>query len=223
MTERLVKKNLIGIEDLQYGEGSSQQTRAGGQYTITDVRSFWPVNSTAELNNLEPSLHPKAALVQGGTCTFYQFANDAYTPLQLINGDEFDVVDVYIPLTSGKVWNDAEGGAHTLFTFKVSAETKVRQVTISPIAIAHGTRNFTVRLLRKVGIGGSYVAVDTLNVTGNTEFNIYSRLLYNVLPINDDVFYYVEAIPFGTSGAALIDPQRVQVTVAKISGAVIGA
>ena len=85
---RTVTKALAAEEDLLYGEGTAQQTRAGAAYTVTKVRGFRPVNDMDELNALDYNKFPKAVLVTGGYFKFYQF-----------NGTEYEQV---IPITKTK-------------------------------------------------------------------------------------------------------------------------
>lgn len=81
---RIVTKALAGAEDLLHGEGSVQQDRAGTTVTLSKLRGFYPVNSTAELNALDPEQYPKAALVVFGTLQFFQYNGTAYEPLVLL-------------------------------------------------------------------------------------------------------------------------------------------
>ena len=61
-TERKVQKNLAGEEDLLLGEGTVQQSRNNLKYTISKLSTIRPVNSTVELNALDPDRFKKAAL-----------------------------------------------------------------------------------------------------------------------------------------------------------------
>jgi len=61
-TQRIVKKNLAGQEDILYGEDTVVQGRAGGNFVITKVRNIQPVNSIAELDALDVSKFVKARL-----------------------------------------------------------------------------------------------------------------------------------------------------------------
>jgi hypothetical protein len=71
--QRVVRKNLAGQDDLLFGEGQVAQTRAGGNYNIQKIRLAYPVNSTAELNALDPELFPKASLYENNTITEYLY------------------------------------------------------------------------------------------------------------------------------------------------------
>ncbi len=77
MKTRNVKKNLIGEQDVAYGEGQVDQTRAGGDYAIDQIRSLWPINDVAELDTLDPTRHPKAVRLDRVTlkATMYQWVS----------------------------------------------------------------------------------------------------------------------------------------------------
>ena len=72
-TQRIVRKNLAGEEDLLLGEGTVVQTRNNADYTITKNRMIRPVNSITELNALDPDKFKKAALYEDSTVTFYAY------------------------------------------------------------------------------------------------------------------------------------------------------
>lgn len=61
-TQRTVKKNLIGQEDILYGEGQVTQSRNASNYTINKVRSIYPVNSIAERDALDIDKFTKCRL-----------------------------------------------------------------------------------------------------------------------------------------------------------------
>lgn len=73
MATRVIKKNLIGEEDLLLGEGQVTQSRNDLDYTITKVRVIRPVNSITELNLLDTDKFVKAALFEGTQVKFYSF------------------------------------------------------------------------------------------------------------------------------------------------------
>lgn len=73
MTTRTVKKNLAGEEDILFGEGSVIQTRNDASYNINKVRTIRPVNTIAELNDLDTEKFTKAALFEDDTVTIYQY------------------------------------------------------------------------------------------------------------------------------------------------------
>lgn len=83
--ERNIEKNLAGAQDLDYGEGISQQTRNGGAYDITQVRGFWPVNSQEEFDAIDPVRFPKVATVFNVdgelALTFYAYAGGSWVEL----------------------------------------------------------------------------------------------------------------------------------------------
>jgi len=78
---RTVTKALAAEEDLLYGEGTAQQTRAGLAYTVSKIRGFRPVNDTTELAELDPLKFPKAILVESGTYKLYQYNGAEYEQL----------------------------------------------------------------------------------------------------------------------------------------------
>jgi len=82
---RTVTKALAAEEDLLYGEGTAQQTRAGIAYTVSKIRGFRPVNSLTELDELDFNKFPKAVLVESGLLRFYQHNGSEYEELVLIN------------------------------------------------------------------------------------------------------------------------------------------
>ena len=78
---RTVTKALAGEEDLLYTEDTVQQTRGDSTVTINGVRGFRPVNSQAELEDLDPAKFPKIALVINGLLEFKQWDGTQYTAL----------------------------------------------------------------------------------------------------------------------------------------------
>lgn len=80
-TVRTVTKALAAEEDILFGEGTAQQTRAGVAYTVNKFRNMRPVNSIDELNNLDFNKFPKAILVENGTIKFYQHNGAVYEEL----------------------------------------------------------------------------------------------------------------------------------------------
>lgn len=82
---RTVTKALAAEEDLLYGEGTAQQTRAGVAYTVSKIRGFRPVADSTELSELNFSKFPKAALVESGSLRFYQHNGAEYEELVLIS------------------------------------------------------------------------------------------------------------------------------------------
>ncbi len=82
MTEITIKKNLAGEEDLLFGEGSVNQSRGGGNFTIHGIRGFWPVNNQTELDELDPVKHPKAVLLDGTTLKFYSYTAGSWVQVK---------------------------------------------------------------------------------------------------------------------------------------------
>jgi hypothetical protein len=80
-TVRTVTKALAAEEDILFGEGTAQQTRAGVAYQVTKFRNMRPVNSIDELNNLDFNKFPKAMLVENGIVKFYQHNGAVYEEL----------------------------------------------------------------------------------------------------------------------------------------------
>lgn len=80
-TVRTVTKALAAEEDILFGEGTAQQTRAGKSYTVNKFRNARPVNSLSELNELDFNKFPKAILVENGTIKFYQYNGAIYEEL----------------------------------------------------------------------------------------------------------------------------------------------
>lgn len=133
-TQRVVKKSLIGDEDLTLGEGTEVQSRNGADYTITQIRRIQPVNSLAELNALDTDKYIKAALFDDSVLTFYYW--DGASWLIAADEDLQDLVTInnitalraYEPLYDGQEvvlqshaadWETAsttpEGGGHFVY------------------------------------------------------------------------------------------------------------
>lgn len=64
MAERIVTKNLAGVEDLLLGKGVVTQTRAGQDYPIEKLSLVWSCNTVEELERLDTSKFTQA-LVAG--------------------------------------------------------------------------------------------------------------------------------------------------------------
>lgn len=80
---RVATKALAGQEDLLFGEGVANQTRAGQSLPISKIRGFYPVNDVAELADLDFLRFPKAVVVQSGQMQFYQHNGAEYEQVQL--------------------------------------------------------------------------------------------------------------------------------------------
>lgn len=78
MAERIVSRNLAGLEDLLLGKGSTQQERAGQTYLITKIPFLYPCDSIAELYLLDTSKFQYAAVFDAGVVTFYRYDTDTW-------------------------------------------------------------------------------------------------------------------------------------------------
>jgi hypothetical protein len=115
---RTVTKALAAEEDLLFGEGTAQQTRAGRSYTVSKVRGFRPVNNQSELDDLDFNKFPKAVLVENGNFKLYQHNGTFYEELVLVN----KTLVVATPSTSiSAIANNtiifSVGSAHTVTNF----------------------------------------------------------------------------------------------------------
>lgn len=81
--QRTVTKVLATQQDLLFGEGQVQQTRSGGVYVVDKIRGFYPCNSQAELDALDPEKFPKAALVTDTGVQFFKHNGTDYVALGL--------------------------------------------------------------------------------------------------------------------------------------------
>lgn len=59
---RVITKVLAGLQDLLLGEGTVNQKRGNGSYTIDKIRLLYPANNREELSVLDPGKVPKARL-----------------------------------------------------------------------------------------------------------------------------------------------------------------
>lgn len=112
---RTVTKALAAEEDLLYGEGTAQQTRAGVAYTVSKIRGFRPVNDATELAELDPVKFPKVVLVRNGTLQFFQYNGTEYEQLSPLT----KVETVTSPVTSFSAIAKhtvifSSGSAHTI-------------------------------------------------------------------------------------------------------------
>ena len=94
---KVIKKSLAGQEDILFGEGTVNQARGEGNYAISKVRLVYPVNSVAELDALDPTKFPKAALYTSGVVTLYEYNADTDTyvakrpDIVVLTSGQFDV------------------------------------------------------------------------------------------------------------------------------------
>ena len=74
-------KHLLVEEDIAYGEGTRTQNRGGVPYNVTEVRSIWPTDSLA---SVDPTKHPKVALISGATIAFYAWDGAQFVKLTIV-------------------------------------------------------------------------------------------------------------------------------------------
>lgn len=73
MAERVVSKNLAGLEDLLLGKGSTHQERAGQTYPVTKIPFLYPCDSIAERDLLDTTKFQYAVVFDAGVATFYRY------------------------------------------------------------------------------------------------------------------------------------------------------
>ena len=78
MAERIVSRNLAGLEDLLLGKGSTQQERAGQTYPITKIPFLYPCDSLAERDALDTTKFQYAVVFDAGVATFYRYDSGAW-------------------------------------------------------------------------------------------------------------------------------------------------
>ena len=78
MAERIVSRNLAGLEDLLLGKGSTQQERAGQTYPITKIPCLYPCDSLAERDALDTTKFQYAVVFDAGVVTFYRYDSGAW-------------------------------------------------------------------------------------------------------------------------------------------------
>lgn len=71
--QRTVLKSLAGEEDLLWGRGQVNQSRAGGTYPVSKLSFTKVVTSIAALDLLDPTQFPSVAVVENGTYTVYEY------------------------------------------------------------------------------------------------------------------------------------------------------
>lgn len=146
-TQRVVKKNLAGQEDILYGEGSVVQSRNGGNFTINKVRTVYPVNSIAERDALDTTKFTKCRLyfADGSTPVDYEYTSGSWQVAANNSFLTFDTLDD--ALSSNKlrigsnIWceeRSAGQGGGALWRV-VDAAT----VVINPYYIVQGTGSNT--------------------------------------------------------------------------------
>lgn len=78
MAERIVSKNLAGLEDLLLGKGTVNQERAAQTYPITKIPFIYPCDSVAERDLLDTDKFQYAVVFDSGVATFYKYAVDTW-------------------------------------------------------------------------------------------------------------------------------------------------
>lgn len=78
MAQRIVSKNLAGLEDLLLGKGSTHQERAGQTYPITKIPILYPCDSVAERDLLDTTKFQYAVVFDAGVATFYRYDTDMW-------------------------------------------------------------------------------------------------------------------------------------------------
>ena len=73
MAERIVSKNLAGLEDLLLGKGTVNQERAAQTYPISKIPFIYPCDNSAELATLDTDKFKYAAVRNGLKIEYYSF------------------------------------------------------------------------------------------------------------------------------------------------------
>ena len=73
MAERIVSKNLAGLEDLLLGKGTVNQERAAQTYPISKIPILYPCDSIAERDLLDTNKFQYAVVFSAGVVTFYKY------------------------------------------------------------------------------------------------------------------------------------------------------
>lgn len=78
MAERIVSRNLAGLEDLLLGKGTINQERAAKVYPISKIPFLYPCDSLAERDALDTTKFQYAAVFDAGVVTFYRYDTDTW-------------------------------------------------------------------------------------------------------------------------------------------------
>lgn len=78
MAQRIVSKNLAGLEDLLLGKGTVYQERASETYLVTKIPFLYPCDSLAERDLLDTDKFQYAAVFDAGVVTFYRYDSGAW-------------------------------------------------------------------------------------------------------------------------------------------------
>lgn len=71
MAERVIQKSLAGRQDILFGHGQVNQTRAGGLYPINKVSMVWACETHAELLTLDTTQFTQATVSYQGAVTHW--------------------------------------------------------------------------------------------------------------------------------------------------------
>lgn len=78
MAERIVSRNLAGLEDLLLGKGTINQERAANVYPISKIPILYPCDSVAELDSLDTTKFQYAIVFDAGVAKFYRYDTDKW-------------------------------------------------------------------------------------------------------------------------------------------------
>lgn len=78
MAQRIVSKNLAGLEDLLLGKGTVYQERASETYPVTKIPFLYPCDSLAERDALDTTKFQYAVVFNVGVATFYRYDTDMW-------------------------------------------------------------------------------------------------------------------------------------------------
>ena len=78
MAQRIVSKNLAGLEDLLLGKGTVYQERAYETYPVTKIPFLYPCDSLAERDLLDSTKFQYAVVFDAGVATFYRYDSGAW-------------------------------------------------------------------------------------------------------------------------------------------------
>lgn len=79
MAQRVVSKNLAGLEDLLLGKGTAYQERASDTYPVSKIPFIYPCDSIAERDSLDTDKFQYAAVFESGVVTFYKYDSGVWS------------------------------------------------------------------------------------------------------------------------------------------------
>ncbi|MGL5566373.1 MAG: hypothetical protein ACRDC4_11665 [Plesiomonas sp.] len=82
MTDKLIHKELGGMEDLAFGEGQEAQVRNGLPVNITRIKLLYLIRSDAELAQLDGAKFPFVLKVAQDGVEFFRYNGSSYAPVQ---------------------------------------------------------------------------------------------------------------------------------------------